>query len=159
MNSIWYRRKFQVSDVWKKNRTLLHFDAVDYYCEVWINGQNVGCHKGGYTNFSFDITKYLTDDDNVLVVYAEDDTRSGQPRGKQSSEYHSAVACYTRVTGIWQTVWLENVPETYIKSYKVVPDIDNSQIEVSVFFDGTLTDKILTAEAKYGGKSMGKCSV
>ncbi|MEG2669967.1 MAG: beta-galactosidase, partial [Oscillospiraceae bacterium] len=126
MNAVWYKKSFVLPDDWKSKKTLINFEAVDYYCEVYINGEKAGSHKGGYTPFSFDITKYLEDGENVILVYVEDDVRTQkQPSGKQSDKFESYNCMYTRVTGIWQTVWLESVPKSYIESYEVTPDAAN----------------------------------
>ena len=94
-----------------RRKLLLHFGAVDYECSVWLNGEPVGEHRGGYSSFSFDITEYVREGENNLVVLARDELRCGlQPRGKQSPTYFSGGCNYTRTTGIWQTVWLEEVP-------------------------------------------------
>lgn len=157
INAVWYRRKFTVPDDWKNGRILLNFEAVDYLCEVWVNGNAAGTHKGGYTPFSFDITKYLIEGENTLTVYAEDDTRLGmQPKGKQSETYHSRVCDYTRVTGIWQTVWMEYVPQTFIKHYNCVPDPDNKRLHVRIFFGGDYCSKNIKATALYDGKIVGE---
>ena len=112
MQSVWYRRFFNIPDSWLDKKVLLRFGAVDYEATVWVNGRKVGFHKGGYTPFSLDISNLARLKDNELVVWARDDCRSGlQPRGKQSPRFKSHGCAYTRVTGIWQTVWLERVPE------------------------------------------------
>lgn len=155
INASWYKRDFEIPSEWKSGRTILNFEAVDYFCEVYINNTLVGSHKGGYTPFSFDITDYLRDK-NTITVYVEDDTRTGlQPCGKQSKTYHSKVCDYTRVTGIWQTVWLEYVPNSYIKSFKLTPDVDNSRIHISLAALGKGT---ITATAMFDGKEVGKAS-
>lgn len=149
INAVWYRREFEVPEEWKGNRVLIHFGAVDYRTEVWINGVSVGTHMGGYSSFSFDITEYLKEGKNVVIVHAEDDNRSWlQPRGKQRIEHHFIHygADYTRVTGIWQTVWLECVPQEYIDSLKMVPDLDNECFHIEARLVGE-TDK-LTFEVK-----------
>ena len=111
MSCVWYRKEFTIPDNWFSKNILLHFGAVDYEAEVWINGQSVGTHRGGYTPFTFDITELVKPGVNIVTLCAEDDIRSGlQPRGKQSSMYYSHACDYTRTTGIWQTVWLECVP-------------------------------------------------
>ena len=95
-------------------RTILHIDACDYHTEVWINGDSVGTHIGGYSSFSFDITEKLIKGDNTVTVCATDLLRTGeQPGGKQCREFFSRGCSYTRTTGIWQTVWLENVASSY----------------------------------------------
>lgn len=137
MASVWYKRAFSIPNEWNGGRILLHFGAVDYNTEVWINGQSVGKHRGGYSSFSFDITKYVTSGNNIVTVSAEDDVRSGlQPRGKQSGLYYSHGCDYTRTTGIWQTVWLECVPEVYIHSLKYYPDPDNGCVHIETMLEG-----------------------
>ena len=156
LNAAWYKRNIEVPAEWRNGRVLLNFEAVDYYCEVWINEKFAGSHKGGYTPFSLDISDLLNKDENILTVYVEDDNRTGlQPRGKQSEKYSSQGCDYTRVTGIWQTVWLEYVPESYIKSYKVISDVDNAKVHILANVTGTGT---LVANAKFEGREVGRAS-
>lgn len=156
MEAVWYRKEFLLPKEWKKDRVLLHFEAVDYFSRVWINEQEVGTHKGGYTPFTFDITAYIREGHNTIVLYAKDDTRSGdQPSGKQSTLYESKGCSYTRVTGIWQTVWLEHVPDQYIMSYRVIPDVDNAKLFLFAETNGRGT---LKAKASYHGKTMGEAT-
>lgn len=160
INAAWYRRTFTVPQDWRKGRVLLNFEAVDYLCEVWINGKPAGTHKGGYTPFSFDITELLGESRNELTVYIEDDSRNMlQPSGKQSRTYHSAGCDYTRVTGIWQTVWLEHVPDTYVKSYKLTPDTDNGKLDVDLAFGGAYGEKHVKATAFYEGRVVGTADI
>lgn len=105
---LWYRHPLDVKPVAGK-RTLLHFGAVDYEATVWVNGREVGRHRGGHTPFSFDITQALGTGENTLAVRVHDEQEGWQLRGKQSLK--PGTITYTRVTGIWQTVWLEQVPE------------------------------------------------
>ena len=108
MAAVWYKRSFVLPEEAAGKRIILHFGAVDYLTEVWVNGKSVGTHKGGYNSFSFDITDALREGENEITVCAQDDTRNGcQPSGKQSRRYESYGCYYTRTTGIWQTVWLE----------------------------------------------------
>lgn len=131
MNAVWYKRSFTVPERYKGMRTFIHFGAVDYKAVVYINGEQVGTHKGGYISFKFDITDKLTDGENIVTVYAEDDVRNPmQPRGKQSEEYYSHGCDYTRTTGIWQTVWLEFTPESYIESIKIFPNAQNKSVDI-----------------------------
>ena len=119
--ALWYRTEFRVPRGWKE-RVLLHFGAVDWQADVWLNGQYVGQHTGGYTAFSFDITPYLKRGRQTLEVRVLDGTDNDlQPRGKQVS--NPSGIWYTPVTGIWQGVWLEPVPETFIERYAVTPDL------------------------------------
>ncbi len=130
----WYKRTFTIPENWNGQKILLNFEAADYQTTVWVNGKKVGQHSGGYTPFSFDITEYCQQPENVLVVRCRDDVRSGkQPAGKQSGRYYSYSCFYRRTTGIWQTVWLEPVPAVHIKNYRVFPDIDNQQVLLEVF--------------------------
>ncbi len=158
MDAVWYKRKFELPENWGNKKVLLHFGAVDYETEVWINGKSVGTHQGGYTPFSFDITDYLQSGENQITVCAEDDVRSGlQPSGKQSMRYESHGCFYTRITGIWQTVWLECVPEKYISDYKVIPDAENGNIELEVTCEGEIpADLSLQATALYNDKVVGE---
>ena len=154
INSVWYRRTFTVDSSAFDGRVLIHFGAVDYYSEVWINGASVGYHKGGYTPFVFDITDKCKEGENTVVVYAYDDTRDMfQPSGKQSREYYSKGAMYTRTTGIWQTVWLEFVPNVYISKLRLTPDIDNERLHVVATFNKDC-EETLTAEASLNGNTV-----
>lgn len=156
MPAVWYRREFTVPEDWLEQRVILHFGAVDYDAEVWVNGKSVGTHRGGYTSFSFDITDFIQKGTNVLTVCAQDDVRSGlQPRGKQSSLFYSHGCDYTRTTGIWQTVWLECVPHTYIESFRLTPDVENGRVHLEVSFKGDTKDCVLVAEARYNSNEMG----
>lgn len=160
MNAVWYRRNFTVPADWKGDRTILHFGAVDYYCEVYINSQKVGSHTGGYISFCFDITDYLQDGDNTVCVYAEDMNRSGrQPKGKQCGNYYSGGCDYTRTTGIWQTVWLEKRPADFIKNFKVYPNIAEPSVDIEVDISCPNMAASLTCEAAFDGKKVGSATV
>lgn len=157
MAAVWYSREFTVPEKYKNLRTILHFGAVDYKATVYVNGQKVGSHKGGYISFEFDITDFLTDGANILTVYAEDDTRNPlQPRGKQSEKYYSHACDYTRTTGIWQTVWLEFVPQSRIKSIKLFPNVENCSVDIQAEVVGSGKFEVL---ALYQDKIMGAASV
>jgi hypothetical protein len=127
---MWYRRTFQTPADWKGQHVLLHFGAVDFQADVYVNGKNLGQHKGGYDGFSFDITDALkSDGPQELIVGVYDGTdRGNQPRGKQTAR--PSGIWYTPTSGIWQTVWMEPVPVNYVRSLYVVPDIDSSNAEV-----------------------------
>ncbi|HJQ81798.1 MAG TPA: glycoside hydrolase family 2 TIM barrel-domain containing protein, partial [Lacipirellulaceae bacterium] len=128
---LWYRRSFTRPQLDEDERLLLHFGAVDWKCTVWVNGEQVGEHTGGYDPFTFDITDALQDGENKIVVAVSDPTDTGnQPRGKQVLAPRGIM--YTAVTGIWQTVWLERVPERHIESLRIVPDIDRGVVTVKV---------------------------
>ncbi|PJN56790.1 Beta-glucuronidase [Paenibacillus sp. GM2FR] len=158
MAAVWYKRDFTVPEEWKGS-ILLHFGAVDYETEVWVNGVSVGSHRGGYTPFSFDITSHVIPGKNVITVCAEDDVRSGrQPRGKQSGRFHSHGCDYTRTTGIWQTVWLEQVPEAYLSDMKLVGDPDNGCAHLELRINGNAAGHKLSASALYEGRAVGNAS-
>ena len=130
-NELWYRRQFSIPSKWRGKRILLHFGAVDWKTDVWVNDVKVGGHSGGYTPFSFDVTAALQKGDNKLVVKVWDPTDKGcQPRGKQVN--NPSGIWYTPVSGIWQTVWLEPVPEQYIVNISTTPDVDANRLTLDV---------------------------
>ena len=137
-----YRRSFEVPSSWKGKKVLLHFGAVDWKTDVWVNDVKVGSHTGGFTPFSFDITEALQGKSNTLMVKVWDPTDKGyQPRGKQVSRPEGIW--YTPVTGIWQTVWLEPVSESYIQDLRITPDIDNSLLSLKALVkDATSKDLV-----------------
>lgn len=128
-NKLWYKRVVTIPSAFKNKNILLHFGAVDWRCDVFVNGQKAGSHQGGYDPFYFDITSYIKSGTQEIVVGVWDPSDDGpQPRGKQVNNPNSIW--YTPVTGIWQTVWLEPTPKTYIESTKHKPDIDEQTISV-----------------------------
>ncbi len=156
---LWYRTIFSIPDDWKEQRLLLHFGAVDWKAEVWINSQMAGEHTGGYYPFTFDITQYLKDGKNEITVAVWDPTDSfGQERGKQLLKPSGLF--YTPVSGIWQTVWLEPVPENYIKSHRLTPDIDSESLAISVDVEGARRGMIFKAAAYKEGQMIasGQCA-
>lgn len=154
MPAVWYRKKINLESI--KGRTLLHFGAVDYFCSVFVNEQPAGTHKGGYSSFCFDITGLVREGENSVVVYAEDDNRAGrQPSGKQCFNLRAEGCFYTRTTGIWQTVWIEFVPETYIHSYKLIPDLENAAVGFTVSLRGDTKDFSVLSEVFYKGRPVG----
>jgi hypothetical protein len=159
-NRLWYRRTFEIPAKWMAGRVLLHFGAVDWDATVWVNGTELGRHRGGYDPFTFDITAALKDaGSQEIVVSVWDPTNAGtQPRGKQVAEPRGIW--YTAVTGIWQTVWLEAVPETYIESIKIVPDLDSKSVRLLAKCAGASADCRIEARVKdwifTRGKGQGK---
>jgi len=152
INAAAYRKTFTLTEKEMAGKTFLHFGAVDYEASVYINNKLVGTHKGGYTSFSYDITTYVTEGENTIFLYVKDDVRSGlQPKGKQSHFYHSIGCDYTRTTGIWQTVWLEFVPNSYIKSAKYYPDPANTSLTI---IGNVVGSSELTITASWEGKTM-----
>jgi hypothetical protein len=127
---LWYKKTVSMP-VQPGKRTILHFGAVDNEATIFVNGKNVGSHKGGYTAFSFDITKALHNGENEIAVKVYDPTDQGvYPHGKQVSD--PANIYYTPSSGIWQTVWLEQVPDIYISALTLTPDVDDKSLQVKV---------------------------
>jgi beta-galactosidase/beta-glucuronidase len=133
---MWYHRQVHIPAGWSGKRVLLHFGAVDYESETFIDGQSVGRHWGGTSSFSYDITRYVTPgESHDLVLYVRDETRSGvQPGGKQCPDYASRRCHYTRTTGIWQTVWMEAVAPYGLQGCQIVPDLDGSRFVLTPRF-------------------------
>lgn len=153
MYGVWYKREVVISGEAAKLNKILHIGAADYETYLYVNGEAVGSHKGGYVSFSFDVTKYIKEGKNTITIYCEDDTRDPFiPRGKQSELYFSHGCDYTRTTGIWQTVWLEFLPETHIDNVRYFPDIKTSSVGVEVFLKGSGT---LCIKAYYDGREVG----
>lgn len=157
ISGVAYRKNFELSQEELSGRVLLHFGAVDYEASVYVNGTLVGSHKGGYTSFCFDITKHVAPGPNTLFVAVKDDVRSGlQPKGKQAHLYASSGCDYTRTTGIWQTVWLEFVPERHIQSAKYYPDPANGKVTVTGLVQGQGT---LQLTALWEDKPVGEAAL
>lgn len=147
---VWYRRTFDVPKNWADQRILLHFGAVDYRCRIWVNDECIGSHTGGMTSFSFDITDAVHAGENTITLWVEDVLSDMTiPRGKQYWKDAESIF-YTPTTGIWQTVWLEAVPKTYIRNIDITPDLDNK----TAAFDYTLSerDADLEIEVSFKGK-------
>ena len=145
---LWYRKVFSLPADFAGRRVLLHFGAVDWECHVFVNGKEVAHHIGGYCPFSADVTDALHDGDNELVVKVYDPTDDGwQNRGKQASVSHGFW--YTSTSGIWQTVWLEAVPQSYIESFRLTPDIDAGVLNLTTKTtgDGQLHIRIYDGDA------------
>ncbi len=152
---VWYQRTFNIPEAWEGQRTILHFGAVDYRAQVWVNGQLVATHEGGHTPFSADITNVLVAGEQTVVVRAEDDPFDmSQPRGKQDWRKDPHIIWYPRTTGIWQTVWLESVPETRIEKLVWTPNLERWDMGVSVKVAGDLTDLTLRVALSARGKTL-----
>lgn len=149
---VWYRKTFRLPERMKAKRVILHFGAVDYACDLWVNGTYIREHKGGQTSFSADITEAVAaDDENVIELKVFDDYEDMEmPRGKQFWEQESRGIFYTRTTGIWQSVWIEAVEPLYLESCYITPEFDDkcvcfeyrlsrsgaSAVEFSIAFEG-----------------------
>ena len=133
MPAVWYRRDVEIPASWQDCRVLLHFQAVDYDATVWVNGQEVGRHRGGFTPFTCDLSDVARPGDIITIVVRACDPRFGpMPRGKQAREYSNSGCLYTRTTGIWQTVWLEPVPEIYFLRPRITPDVANHRFHLNL---------------------------
>ena len=143
---LWYEREFTIPSKWNGQHILLHFGAVDWKADVWVNDIKVGSHTGGYTPFYFDITAALNaKGSNKLTVRVYDSTNNGyQPRGKQV--FTPKSIWYTAVTGIWQTVWMEPVPERHISDLKITTNIDNGTVIVKTMVENNQSDDIVNVK-------------
>lgn len=134
---LWYRREFTLPEDFNVGRVLMHFGAVDQCARVWVNGMDACTHTGGYLPFSADITDLLFEGENTLVVRVTDDTdRSYHTRGKQKLK--PGGIWYSPVSGIWQTVWCESVPENYISSLFITPHLEDGSVELLVMGEGAV---------------------
>ncbi len=133
---MWYQRKISIPAEWKGKKALLHFGAVDYVAEAYVDGVFTGRHFGGSSSFCFDITALVkAGKEHSLVLKVSDELRTGhQPGGKQSHKFHSFGCHYTRTTGIWQSVWLEAVAECSLKSCRIIPDFDGGSFSFIPLF-------------------------
>ncbi|MDB5728700.1 MAG: glycoside hydrolase family 2 [Noviherbaspirillum sp.] len=145
----WYQREFEISP--EGGRVMLHFGAVDYQARVWVNGRLVTEHQGGHTSFQVDITDALGNArKHVVTVHVQDDPHDlAKPRGKQDWQLEPHSIWYPRTTGIWQTVWVERIPHTYIHKLRWTPHFDGFEIGCETFIAGALEDD-LTVEVKIG---------
>ncbi|WP_429390533.1 glycoside hydrolase family 2 protein [Paenarthrobacter sp. TE4293] len=133
MEAVWYRRTVTIPEEWSGHNVLLHFGAVDHDTTVWVNGVEVARHRGGFTPFTADLGGVAEPgSDAVIVVRARDSRHEMQARGKQATWYNNTHCQYTRTTGIWQTVWMEAVPDVYIKRLRMTPHLADSSITVEL---------------------------
>jgi hypothetical protein len=156
-SALWYRRTLAVPQSWRGQRVRLHFGAVDWSAQVWVNDHEVGRHSGGFSRFSLDITDELHwDGTNRLVVRVTDPTEGDQPRGKQSLKPEGIF--YTPTSGIWQTVWLEPVPGVCIDGLRLTPDLDRELLRVRVAVNSLAEDLVVEAVALADGQEVGRAS-
>lgn len=148
--NMWYRRTFTIPTGWNGKNVLIHFGAVDFKCEVYINRQSMGIHTGGYDPFIYDITSKLTVNgpQEITVKVTDPTDAGGQPRGKQTLSPGGIM--YTCTSGIWQSVWLEPIPTTAISEIKLVPDVDNSYLKFKAVTKGSASNLTVTVEVKDG---------
>ncbi|ROS41421.1 glycoside hydrolase family 2 protein [Amycolatopsis thermoflava] len=137
MEAVWYRRTVLVPADWRGRKVLLHFQAVDHDATVWVNGHEVARHRGGWTPFTADLSDVVAPGKDATIVVRARDPRTGpQARGKQSERYENYTAYYTRTTGIWQTVWLEPVPESHLLRPRITPELATSSFTVEARVSG-----------------------
>lgn len=154
MPQVWYHRTLKIPTAWSGKRVLLNFGAVDYSCVVYLDGKPVGEHSGGFASFTVDVTPYVAagKSHDLVVKVCNDPVDGEQPRGKQCDKFKSYGCLYTRVTGIWQTVWLEAVAMTALQSCRIVPDFDNSTFSFAPRFyaapDGELRIAVKDAQGR-----------
>ena len=158
-NIVWYRRSFTISkEQLQKKRLILHFEGMDFYGKVWINGYPAGTHKGAYARASFDITDYVCEGENKLTVRVWDSLDPAQPRGKQRWKNENFACWYVQTTGIWKSVWMESVSEAYISRLKITPFLsekkavleigvtgenkEDLKISAKITFDGALIQEV-----------------
>ena len=155
---VWYRRTFKLPSTYQGRRILLNFGAVDYKAAVWVNGELVAEHRGGYTPFSCDITESLRPE-NTVVVRAEDRATRDQPRGKQHFEPESKGCHYSRATGIWQTVWIEPVAPFHLTHLRFIPDVAHSRVKVTAGVSGHNDNTTLKLRFSIDGKVKAETTV
>lgn len=165
INQMWYQRSLSIPTEWKGKKILLNFGAVDYCAEIFIDGNFIARHFGGSSSFSIDLTRYVKPGNtHNLVVFVKDDLRSGkQTGGKQCTNFYSGGCSYTRVTGIWQTVWMEAVSPNGLKSVFTRPDIDQKQLVVMPEFykesnEGALEVTVLDGKKTVAKKEVSSCN-
>jgi beta-galactosidase/beta-glucuronidase len=153
-DTVWYKRKFNINKIKFNGRIFLNFGAVDYESIVWLNGYKLGSHKGGYTPFKFEITEFVKENDNILTLKVNDLTDCAQPRGKQYWKEVPDRCWYVASTGIWQSVWIENVGNNFIENIKITPDIDNAMITTEIYTEKFYDKDEFLIEITYKGKNV-----
>ena len=150
----WYKRSFSVPKEWQGKNVILNFGAVDFEAKVYINGVNVGSHKGGYNSFSFNITDYLNwKEEQIIVDVFDPGNDEGITAGKQSNDRFSDPQRYTYCpsSGIWQTVWIEPVSKFHITNIKAIPDIDKKEVSITAY-TSAYEEHNIEAKIFYKGK-------
>ena len=155
----WYKRTFKIPESYRGKDILLHFGAVDWRCEVYVNGNKVGIHEGGYDPFSFNITDQLTisEEQELSVFVFDSQWAGGHPHGKQALSPKGIW--YTPVTGIWQTVWMEPVAKTNISDIAIVPDVDNSLVKITTSVNDVKENTSLLVRVYDGEKMLSEKSL
>ncbi len=154
LGCVWYLKRVKIEECDK--RVILHFGAIDYESYIYVNHKQVYHNIGGYVGFDIDITDYIKPgEESIITVCAIDGHPNGKASGKQSENYYSIECCYTRTTGIWQTVWLEYVESSHIKGIKYYTSPEQMAVQMEI---ETVGDEILTARATYNGNPVGEIS-
>ena len=156
---LWYKRTFTLDEDFIIDRVILNFGAVDRHAVVYINDKEVCRHSGGYTPFSADITAALTDGENIITVRVKDETDKKDTGGRGKQSFQRGGIWYTPQSGIWQTVWLESVPENYIKSLRITPDFDKGRVEIYIESDKKVISTLSLEGKTYGFASNGTVGV
>ena len=150
---LWYAREITIPETMRDQRVLLHFGAVDYRADVWLDGQYLGGHEGGYTPFTFDITDLIEIGKSyTLAVRCEDRLDREQPRGKQSWKPAPFACWYTPVSGIWQSVWLEGVGAVYPVDFRLTPRIDDGSLKAEIELNELPQNGSLRLTASFQGQ-------
>ena len=154
-DTVWYRRYFDLPVTMQNKTILVHFGAVDYTCEVWVNGVHITEHNGGHIGFTVDITRAVKPNNNEIKLFVQDDTFDMEmPRGKQFWQERSKGIFYTRTTGIWQTVWLEAVESCYLSKVWFTPDVDDLGVEIEYDVCGCYQGKSLQIICSKSGEEI-----
>ncbi|EKN71563.1 putative hydrolase [Neobacillus bataviensis LMG 21833] len=154
--AVWYQKSVILPSEYEKKNVILHFQAADYITKLWVNGTFVGERKGGQIAFSFNITDYLNEKNELnIVVKIEDSQSCFQPRGKQRWLDDSYECWYVQTTGIWQTVWLEFLNEAHVQAVKITPDIDTESVEIAYEVSGNIDPSlVLKTTISFKGESI-----
>jgi beta-galactosidase/beta-glucuronidase len=140
---MWYKKTFRFEDFTRKDKLILHFGAVDFYSDIWVNGIFMYHHEGGSIPFSVDITNFMNAEEITIVVRAEDNTFDLElPRGKQFWKQQSESIFYTRTSGIWQTVWIESIANDSLERVWITPDLDNKMVEMDFSLIGSKSKEV-----------------
>lgn len=160
MHVVWYRREVKIPEAWTGKHVLLHFGAIDYDATIWVNGQEVGRHRGGFTPLTCDLRDSVKAGETMtVVVRARDYNKVSQPRGKQADQYSPHDCHYTRTTGIWQTVWMEPVPPVSLRRTRITPDVANGCFRLEQPLTGNRPGFKVRATLRDGGAVVSQAEV
>lgn len=146
---VWYRRQLEFKESWRGKKVLLHFEGVDYQYDLWINDAHVGHHRGGSVRGTFEISNWLHEGSNTICLRVADEQDWSKPQGKQAPVSTVDRCWYTQTTGIWKSVWLEIVPEIYLSSIRITPDIDRREITLDLELNRHVVGTKIHIEVRY----------